>query len=159
MVAHNPYCLATDIRGIGFRSADKIAGSLGIDMRSPIRAHAGILHALDVIQSEGHVYYPRTGLLEKARELLGIDFHTLERALDELTESRECVIEEDRVYPASMAAMENSVRDEITEPHVRARFLPPIKIDAAIEWIQKKTAITLSPAQRTRFLLPWNIKY
>ncbi len=147
MVAHNPYCLATDIRGIGFKSADKIAGSLGIDMRSPIRARAGILYALDVIQSEGHVYYPRTGLLEKARELLGIDFHTLEKALDELIASRECVIEEDRVYPASMAAMENSVAMKLRNLMSASRFLPPIKIGAAIEWIQKKAAITLSPAQ------------
>ncbi len=148
MVSHNPYCLATDIRGIGFKSADKIAGSLGIDMRSPIRARAGILHVLEVVQSEGHVYYPRTGLLEKARELLGIDFHTLEKALDELTASRECVIEEDRVYPASMASMENSVAAKLRNLVTAPRFLPPIKIEAAIEWIQKKTAITLSGAQR-----------
>jgi exodeoxyribonuclease V alpha subunit len=149
MVSHNPYCLATDIRGIGFKSADKIAGSLGIDMRSPIRARAGILHVLEVVQSEGHVYYPRTGLLEKARELLGIDFHTLEKALDELTSSRECVIEEDhRVYPASMAYMENSVATKLRNLVTAPRFLPPIKIEAAIEWIQKKTAITLSDAQR-----------
>ncbi len=47
---------------------------------------------------------------EKARELLGIDFHTLEKALEQLALSREVVIEESRVYPAQMANMENSVR-------------------------------------------------
>ena len=56
MVSNNPYALATDIRGIGFRSADRIAGSLGIDMRSPLRAAAGLLHCLDTMQTEGHVY-------------------------------------------------------------------------------------------------------
>jgi exodeoxyribonuclease V alpha subunit len=79
VVSSNPYCLATAIRGIGFKSADRIAGSLGIDMRSPLRARAGILYVLDVVQSEGHVYYPQSILLEKARELLGIDVQTLGR--------------------------------------------------------------------------------
>ncbi|HTY25498.1 MAG TPA: ATP-dependent RecD-like DNA helicase [Desulfomonilaceae bacterium] len=148
VVSNNPYCLATDIRGIGFRSADKIAGSLGIDMRSPKRARAGILYALDVLQGEGHVYYPRSGLLEKARELLGIDFHTLGKALDELIASRECVMEDDRVYPASMASMENSVATKVRNLISAPRFLPPIKVDAAIEWIQRKNEITLSSAQK-----------
>ncbi len=149
MVSDNPYCLATDIRGIGFRSADRIAGSLGIDMRSPLRAQAGILHLLDVMQSEGHVYYPRSPLLEKARELLGIDVHTLSRALEELIASRAVVIEDDRVYPAGMAAVENSVAKRMRDLVAAPRFLPPIKIDAAIDWIEKRTGIVLSAAQRS----------
>ena len=81
VVNHNPYRLATDIRGIGFLSADRIAGSLGIDMKSPLRAQAGILHVLDNVQSEGHVYYPLEALLEKTAQLLTIDKTTLETAL------------------------------------------------------------------------------
>ena len=68
VVTRNPYRLATEIRGVGFRSADKIAGSLGVDLRSPLRAQAGILYVLDMIQSEGHVYYPRSKLLDKSKE-------------------------------------------------------------------------------------------
>jgi exodeoxyribonuclease V alpha subunit len=148
MVARNPYCLATDIRGIGFRSADKIAGSLGVDMRSPLRAQAGILYLLDEIQGEGHVYYPRDLLLEKARALLGIDRETLSGALQELARARHVEIEEDRVYPANMAAMENSVATRLRNLIVSLRFLPPIKVDAAIEWIQKRNSMQLSPAQK-----------
>ncbi|MBI5248364.1 MAG: ATP-dependent RecD-like DNA helicase [Desulfomonile tiedjei] len=149
VVSGNPYVLATDIRGIGFRSADKIAGSLGIDMRSPFRAAAGILHVLDLVQSEGHVYYPLTNLLQKARELLGIDNHTLERALEGLTASGAVVLEDDeRVYPALMAAAEAStaryLRDLICSP----RFLPEIRVDAAIGWIEQRTGMMLSDAQR-----------
>jgi exodeoxyribonuclease V alpha subunit len=148
-VSGNPYVLATDIRGIGFRSADKIAGSLGIDMRSPLRAAAGILHVLDLVQSEGHVYYPLKNLLQKVRELLGIDNHTLEKSLQSLANSGSVIIEDqERVYPAIMAAMENStarfLRDLICSP----RFLPEIKIDAAIGWIESRTGMRLSDAQR-----------
>ena len=147
-VSANPYCLATDIRGIGFRSADKIAGTLGIDMRSPLRARAGILHVLDVMQSEGHVFYPRTPLLEKARELLGIDVHGLANALEELKNSREVTEEEDRIYPAAMAYLENSIAKNMRTLLVAPRFLPHIKVDAAVDWIEERIGITFSPAQR-----------
>ena len=148
VVSNNPYCLATAIRGIGFKSADRIAGSLGIDMRSPLRARAGILYVLDTGQSEGHVYYPRHILLEKARELLGIDVQTLGKALQELAQSGEVVFEEDRVYPAVMANMENSVASKLRNLISAPRFLPPIKVDAAIEWIQARSGMKLSVAQR-----------
>ncbi len=148
VVRSNPYRLVTDIRGVGFRSADKIAGSLGIDMRSPLRAQAGIMHVLDGFQGEGHVYYPRAGLLEKARELLGIDFATLEGALDELARTRLVIVEEDRVYPAMMAHMENSVAEKLLNLISASRFLPPIKVAAAIDWIERRSGMTFSPAQR-----------
>lgn len=147
-VSKNPYVLATTIRGVGFRFADRIAGSLGIDMRSPLRAQAGILHVLETMQSEGHVYYPRASLLEKARELLGIDFQTLAGALDELARTREILIEEDRVYPAMMATMENSVARRLLELIAAPRFLPPINVEAAVTWIEKRTGMSLSPAQK-----------
>jgi len=148
VVSENPYCLATDIRGIGFRSADKIAGTLGIDMRSPLRARAGILHVLDTMQSEGHVYYPRESLLEKARELLGIDQNTLRRSLDDLLASGEVVAEEDRVYPAAMAYVENSVAASLRNLMTAPRFIPPIKVEAAIEWIERRGSMRLSTEQR-----------
>ncbi|MBI4963716.1 MAG: ATP-dependent RecD-like DNA helicase [Desulfomonile tiedjei] len=148
VVSRNPYCLATDIRGIGFRTADKIAGSMGIDMRSPMRAHAGILHVLDTIQGEGHCFYPRAKLLEKARELLGIEVQTLGKTLEQLERSGEVVAEEDRVYPQMMARAENSValrlRNLISSPH----FLPPIRLEAAVDWVQRRSGLNLSDAQK-----------
>jgi exodeoxyribonuclease V alpha subunit len=148
VVSENPYCLATEIRGIGFRSADKVGGSLGIDMRSPLRARAGILHVLDALQTEGHVYYPRDELLEKARELLGIEVASLGRTLEDLVRSRELVIEEDRVYPAVMAYTENMVATRLRNLMTASRFLPPIKTDAAVAWVEKRMGIVFSDAQR-----------
>lgn len=148
IVKANPYVLATTIRGIGFKSADRIAGSLGIDIRSSLRAQAGILHVLDTVQTEGHVYYPRADLLEKARELLGIDVPTLERALADLEMSQEVTLEGDRLYTTLMLRMENAVANRLRSLMSAPRFLPPINIDRAIEWIQKKAHIHLSRAQR-----------
>jgi exodeoxyribonuclease V alpha subunit len=148
IVSRNPYCLATDIRGIGFRSADKIAGSMGIDMRSPLRAHAGILHVLDAVQAEGHCFYPRGKLLEKARELLGIEVQTLGKTLDELAKSGDVVIEEDRVYPRIMAHAEQSVATRLGNLISSPRFLPPLKLPAAVDWVQRRSGLTLSAAQK-----------
>ncbi len=147
VVSNNPYALATDIRGIGFRSADRIAGSLGIDMRSPLRAAAGLLHCLDTMQTEGHVYYPLEALLEKARELLGIDVNSLGKALEGLQASRHVTIEEDRVYLTPMAWAENSAAARLRKLMISPRFLPPIKVDLALRWVGERLGMALSEAQ------------
>jgi len=148
VVSTNPYVLATDIRGVGFKSADKIAGSLGIDMKSPLRAQAGILHVLDTVQSEGHVYYPRDALIDKARELLSIDVNTLDGALGQLRQARFIEIEGDRVYPARMAYLENQVAERLQHLLTSSRFIPPINVDAAMRWVEQRSAIDLSAAQK-----------
>ncbi len=147
-VKRNPYTLATDIRGIGFLSADKIAGSLGIDMRSPLRAQAGILHVLEEIQGEGHTYYPKDKLLERSRKLLSIDHETLERALDSLLNSKRIEIQDHRVYPERMARVENAVARDLRDLMSSPRFIPPIKIQAALQWVAKRSKVDLSDTQK-----------
>lgn len=66
----NPYQLARDIRGIGFRTADQIARGLGIAVDSPYRIEAGVLYALETLTSDGHVYAPRALLTETVKQLL-----------------------------------------------------------------------------------------
>lgn len=148
IVSQNPYILVTDIRGIGFKSADKVARSLGMDMKSPLRAGAGILHVLDTAQTEGHVFYPRAVLLDKARQLLDIDTPTIETALANLAKSGTIAIEDDRIYLASMAAAENSAAAKVNRLLTSPRLLPSIKTEAAIKWVEARINITLSDAQR-----------
>ncbi|MFH0824769.1 MAG: ATP-dependent RecD-like DNA helicase [Pseudomonadota bacterium] len=157
-VSANPYRLAMDIRGIGFLSADRVAGSMGVDMKSPLRAQAGILHVLDAMQSEGHVYYPSDSLLAKAWDLLGIGRAGLEDALGELAARRHVVIEEDRVYPSMMWSMEKSVADKVLNLITSPRLLPPIKVDAAVEWVETRSGLSLSQAQREALVAGVNHK-
>ncbi|MEW6139803.1 MAG: ATP-dependent RecD-like DNA helicase [Thermodesulfobacteriota bacterium] len=147
-VSNNPYCLATDIRGIGFRSADRIAGSLGIDARSPLRCQAGVLHILEEVQGEGHVYLPRGKLVERSRELLGASDQLVERAIEELAARRDIVVEDDRVYPSNMHYKENSVAQRLRDLMTAPRLFPPIRVDAAIKWIEGRIGITLSTGQK-----------
>ena len=92
VVKENPYRLAIDIFGIGFKTADRIAGQLGISSSSPERAQAGVLHVLGEISGEGHVFYPRRKLVEVAARLLEIDGGIVEQAIETLTEAGEVVV-------------------------------------------------------------------
>lgn len=84
IVSDNPYRLASDVHGIGFKMADQIAFHLGVPKDSPYRAEAGVLFALEEFGAEGHVFAPKETLLERAEQLLEIDVESLGAALDRL---------------------------------------------------------------------------
>lgn len=77
IVNQNPYQLAEDLHGIGFRKADDIAGGLGIPHDSPYRVRAGLVYALSEWTNEGHTYAPTDVLIEQAAELLGVEDKSL----------------------------------------------------------------------------------
>ena len=94
VVQENPYRLATDIFGIGFLTADRIAEKLGFAKDSELRAEAGILYVLHQLADDGHVYYPLEPLLTKCQEILEVDQDVLLRALDTLRANQKIVCEE-----------------------------------------------------------------
>jgi exodeoxyribonuclease V alpha subunit len=94
VVRENPYRLASDIFGIGFLIADRIAEKVGISKDALIRAEAGILHVLEKISDEGHLFLPHDQLLDRAEALLEIDHAALEKAVSNLTASGRIVVEE-----------------------------------------------------------------
>ncbi|MBN1681666.1 MAG: ATP-dependent RecD-like DNA helicase [Anaerolineae bacterium] len=109
IVSNNPYRLADDIRGIGFRTADKIAQNLGLPPDAPSRIAAGVKHALNEATDEGHVYLPRHTLVEQAAELLGVapdadePTHPVEDAIQRTAQRSEIMIE---VVPAGLEQVE-----------------------------------------------------
>ncbi len=88
-VRENPYRLARDVRGIGFKSADRIARHFEIAADSPQRAAAGVVHVLRLAADRGHVFLPRQRLLTDASELLEIAAEIVRPALDSLVEDGE----------------------------------------------------------------------
>jgi exodeoxyribonuclease V alpha subunit len=82
VISENPYRLARDIRGIGFKSADQIAGKLGIEKTAMIRARAGVGYALTEAMDEGHCGLPREQLLTMAATLLEVPAAIIEGALE-----------------------------------------------------------------------------
>jgi exodeoxyribonuclease V alpha subunit len=92
-VKENPYRLAQDIYGIGFKTADQIALSLGLPFTSPHRVAAGILHTLSEFSEEGHTYAPRAELIPKAVELLEVQADACEQAIEALRLAEQIVVE------------------------------------------------------------------
>ena len=152
VVKENPYRLAIDIFGIGFKTADKIAGHLGIAPSSPERARAGVLHVLGELSSEGHVFYPRPNLLETAAALLEVEAGIIDRAVDALAASGQVVVTPSldgvAVYLSSLHRAESGAA-ELGRMLLRS---PPraidIDIDRAITWFEGRQKITLAPEQR-----------
>jgi exodeoxyribonuclease V alpha subunit len=93
VVQENPYRLAIDIYGIGFKTADKIAQALGMPLTSPRRAEAGLLHVLGEFSDEGHIYAPREKLIASAGEVLGIDAAIIEQAIGDMAAAEHVVVE------------------------------------------------------------------
>lgn len=93
IVSHDPYRLAADIFGIGFKTADKIAQDLGLPPDSPGRIAAGILFALDEATTDGHVFLPRDGLVEQAAEMLGVETALIEETLARVAARGDVMIE------------------------------------------------------------------
>ncbi|HEX4460160.1 MAG TPA: ATP-dependent RecD-like DNA helicase, partial [Polyangia bacterium] len=98
-VQENPYRLARDVAGIGFVVADRIAQGMGISRDSPLRLQAGVLHVLDSLSDEGHVYFPASELTARAAEALSIDAARATEALEGLAREGAVVIEGDAVFP------------------------------------------------------------
>src|SRR5262245_21408307 len=93
LVRDNPYRLATDIWGVGFHSADQLAGRLGIDRASPLRARAALRYVLQELSSEGHCGFPEAGVVERTAGLTGIDPGVVREAVEQERSDGELVRE------------------------------------------------------------------
>ena len=97
-VKENPFRLADDIWGIGFKTADTIAGKMGYEKNDIRRCRSGILYTLNRLADEGHVYAVREQLVQTAGELLGADEEYICRALDDMIGSKDVILDEDAIY-------------------------------------------------------------
>ena len=133
VILHNPYQLAEDIEGVGFKTADDIAVSVGIPADSDFRIRSGILYALQQAVGDGHVYVPAPMLYQRTCALLEVEEFDLNQFLINLSIDRLVVVEENeeerRVYLSAFYYMELytahmlhdlNIREEINESRVRA---------------------------------------
>lgn len=150
-VRANPYLLARDISGIGFKTADDIARKLGIPEDSILRARAGLSHTLSEAGGNGHCALPKDVLLKNAADLLAMDSLILQRALSEMLAEGE--LEEDGLTGEDLIFLPAIRRAEV-EVASRLGLLargkaeyPEIDADKAIAWLKEKKSIDLAPSQ------------
>lgn len=152
-----PYRLAQDIERIGFKTADKIALNLGFPTNSKERVDAGILHTMRQLEDEGHTLGTETMLLEQATQLLSLDPPQIQQRIRALDQSAQlfgvqaCDTNMTRLGPAfqlpATAGAEQRIADAIVRIARTASILPPIKVDAAIEWAQSRAGFQFADQQ------------
>lgn len=148
VVRENPYQLAKDIAGIGFRTADGIASKLGVAADSIHRLKAGLVYMLESAMSDGHTCVPRAELLAATRELLTAELAPVENALTLLTLAGDVVVEDGLVYLAGLLRAERAVASKLAALHAAKLELPAMDLDKALAWVQQQTGIGLAAAQK-----------
>lgn len=126
VMKENPYRLAEDISGIGFRLADELAAKIGIHTDSDYRIRSGIFYVLLQSTGEGHTYLPLPLLLERAGRLLGLPREAVRPQIDNLMMDKKLVIKEDKVFASSYYYMELNCARMLYERNLKleAEVLP-----------------------------------
>lgn len=149
----NPYQLADDIRGIGFKTADQLAAKVGIDRNSPHRARAAVQYSLQELSGQGHVAFPEPGVVEHTTKLVEIDQLIVEEAVQSGVEAgaivREDVDGEPWLYLVALHRAEVGLAQSVhriasATPHP----LPTIKVEKAIAWVEGRLGINLAAGQQ-----------
>ncbi len=147
MITADPYRLCRDIWGIGFKTADRVAMSLGVPSHSPLRARAGLVHTLLSLAEAGHCFCPEPLLLLEAQTLLDIPVEILAAALNHEVECGSVIREDDRIYIASLYEAEVRVAERIRRLNEAHAAFRPIETDKAIPWAEAKMGLLFAPRQ------------
>lgn len=156
VIEENPYQLAEEIDGIGFKRADEIAKKAGIRVDSEFRIHCGICYALSQSSSEGHTYLPKEELVRRSKELLETEEEQIEIAIPNLAMEKKLVIKQEenniccylaRTYYEELACarmlkdLNNACRQENPDEREQKRIL------SRIEQVEKELSIELDELQ------------
>ena len=183
IINENPYILAEEINGVGFKTADEIASKVGIHTDSDYRIRSGILYTLLSSIGEGHVYYPKELLISKAKELLGVNEEIIWTQTMNLMIEKRLVIKETesetRVYSnvfyftelsVARKLVDLSIRTDSDEEYVKSRIellasklnmeLDELQIDAVIKAVTNGVVIlTGGPGTGKTTTINMMIKY
>lgn len=146
----NPYRLAEDVQGIGFKIADSIAIKAGFGQDSEYRIQAGILYCLQQSGSQGHCYLPESELVQQASELLLVERESVELQLEEMTLNKEIKIEEDteerRMYSSTLYYMELNCARMLLDLN-QVYEIDEKALDRSVRQIEKREGIDLDDLQ------------
>ena len=151
VIEENPYQLADNISGVGFKTADEIARKIGIHTDSDYRIRSGIFYVLLQAINEGHVYLPEDVVLRRTAELLEIELLDIANHLVDLMVERKIVIRESegekRVYPSQYYYMELNVAKMLCDLDLKYD-VASVSIEHRLHEIEKNTQMELDEMQR-----------
>ena len=158
VMEENPYELADNIEGIGFRTADEIAARIGIHTDSDYRIKSGLFYTLQQAVGEGHIYLPQEELLRRARTLLEVEIddiekHVMDLCIEKKVVMKECVNEnknenEIRIYPAHYYYMELNTAKMLHDLNINCD-MPEEMMERRLCKVERAEEIKLDPKQHT----------
>lgn len=150
IIKENPYQMADDIQGVGFKMADEIARKVGIFTDSDFRIKCGVLYSLLQATSNGHTYLPEDDLLSQSSELLKVDRNLIEKHLMDMQLDKRLVIRESEgrrvVYASQYYYMELNAAKMLHDLNIRGR-MPESDIQSKLLKLQKEEKIELDDKQ------------
>jgi exodeoxyribonuclease V alpha subunit len=159
VVTENPYRLATDIFGIGFVTADRIAEKLGFEKNSNVRAQAGILYVLHQLSDEGHVYFPYELLVEQCQTVLEVERDIITLAVGVIATEKRITIEDlnssiqgfeinnKAVYLAKFHLCETGIARRMKQLLGAPKTIQTIDSHRAVAWVQSQLVMSLAQKQ------------
>jgi exodeoxyribonuclease V alpha subunit len=151
-VRANPYRLAEDIAGIGFKTADQIAQKVGIPVDSLVRACAGLNHVLLEATGQGHCALPIGLLKDETGKLLLVNEQLIDTALQRTLAAGDLALEsidgEELIFLPALKRAEEGIAGRIRMLSASASNYPPIVFDKAVAWCQERTGKEFAPSQR-----------
>lgn len=156
VLQENPYKLAEDIQGVGFKIADEIAAKAGIAGNSEHRVRSGLFYVLAQATTEGHVYLPKQVLFGRGRDLLGVEEELLEKCLMDLAIERKVILKElsdasgqtrQIVYSSQYYYLELNVARMLHDLNISCEE-DEVRIDRRIRKLEKNEDISLDDLQR-----------
>ena len=150
VLQENPYQLADNIEGVGFKTADEIAARIGIHTDSDYRIKSGLFYTLQQAVGEGHVYLPQEELLKRTGQLLEVEIHDIEKHVMDLCIERKTVMKENdgeiRVYPAHYYYLELNTAKMLHDLDIDCD-MPEDLMEKRLRRVEKSENIELDPMQ------------
>jgi exodeoxyribonuclease V alpha subunit len=147
-VRANPFQLAKEIHGIGFKTADMIAKGIGIPHDSAARIDSGIEHTLWELSNEGHVCYPKQELIPQVSTVLEVSCEKVLERVCALVERDELIQAHDKIWVKPLFFAEMGIARECSRILYGVCRIRSIVLDKALEWVEKKLQIELAPEQK-----------
>jgi len=152
VMTEDPYRLAREVRGIGFRTADAIAAKLGMEKTAPQRIRTGISFALQTATDEGHCGLPMEALTRLAENLLEVDAALIQSAIvDELVGGEvvtDTIDGERCLFLKGLYLAEKAIASRLGERASGEPPWPKVDLDKAMTWVESRTGKTLAASQR-----------
>ena len=150
VLEENPYQLADNIDGVGFKTADEIAARIGIHADSDFRIRSGLFYVLQQAVGEGHIYLPQDVLARRAMQILEVEISEVEKYVMDLCIDRKTVMKEEngeiRIYPAHYYYLELNTAKMLHDLDIDCE-MPEDMIEKRLKKVEEKEKITLDALQ------------